>query len=124
MFCLRRGLEERAWSLSGRFGGGFYAIGMMISCLGAGNMFEANQAYVLVRAVTGGAASPIYGYGWSVGLVLAVVVGGVILGGIKSIAAVTEKLVPMMAGLYFVGAFAVIAMNIAAASRSGRCHCA
>ena len=40
------------------------------------------------------------------------VVGGVIVGGIKSIAAVTERLVPLMAGLYFMGAVTVILMNI------------
>ncbi len=114
MFYLRRGLEERGWGLSGRFLGGFYAIGIMIGCLGAGNMFQANQAYVQVRAATGGDASPVDGYGWVVGLVLAVIVGGVILGGIKSIAAVTEKLVPLMAGLYFFGALAVITLNFTA----------
>ena len=114
MFYLRRGLEERGWNLAGRALGGFYAVGIMIGCLGAGNMFQANQAYVQIRAVTGGDASPIDGYGWAVGLVLALVVGGVILGGIRSIAKVTERLVPFMAGLYFLGAIAVIAFNITA----------
>ncbi|MCO4747938.1 MAG: alanine:cation symporter family protein [Proteobacteria bacterium] len=114
MFYLRRGLEQRGWGGAGRVLGSFYAVGIMIGCLGAGNMFQANQAYVQVRAVTGGDASPIDGYGWAVGLVLALVVGGVILGGIRSIAAVTARLVPLMAGLYFVGAIAVILMNISA----------
>ena len=126
MFYLRRGLEERGWNLAGRALGGFYAVGIMIGCLGAGNMFQANQAYVQIRAVTGGDASPIDGYGWAVGLVLALVVGGVILGGIRSIAKVTERLVPFMAGLYFLGAIAVIAFNITAlparSSPSWRVH--
>ncbi len=114
MYYLSRGLEERGWGLAGRGLGGFYAVGIMIGCLGAGNMFQANQAYVQIRTVTGGADSPVDGYGWAVGLVLALVVGAVILGGIRSIAAVTAKLVPLMAGLYFVGAVAVIVMNIGA----------
>jgi len=114
MFYLSRGLEERGWPQAGRALGSFYAVGIMIGCLGVGNMFQANQAYVQMRAVTGGADSPLDGYGWAVGMVLAVVVGGVILGGIQSIAAVTEKLVPLMAGLYFAGAVTVIAMNITA----------
>ncbi|MFT5584882.1 MAG: AGCS family alanine or glycine:cation symporter [Cognaticolwellia sp.] len=114
MFYLRRGLQERGWDRAGRALGSFYAVGIMIGCLGVGNMFQANQAYVQIRAVTGGDASPIDDNGWMVGLVLALVVGGVILGGIRSIAKVTEKLVPFMAGLYFVGAIAVIIMNITA----------
>ncbi|MFT6146134.1 MAG: AGCS family alanine or glycine:cation symporter [Myxococcota bacterium] len=114
MFYLSRGLAERGWPQAGRGLGSFYAVGIVIGCLGVGNMFQANQAYVQIRAVTGGVDSPIDGYGWAVGLVLAVVVGGVILGGIQSIAAVTEKLVPLMAGMYFVGAVVVIAMNITA----------
>lgn len=114
MFYLRRGLEERGWGLTGRALGAFYALGIMIGCLGVGNMFQANQAYVQIRAITGGDASPVDGFGWAIGLALAVIVGGVILGGIKSIASVTEKLVPLMAGLYFVGALAVITLNISA----------
>lgn len=47
-----------------------------------------------------------------VGGVLAVLLGFVIIGGIKRIAAVTEKLVPAMAILYFIGAFAVIFNNL------------
>ncbi len=114
MFYLQRGLKERGWGRTGSALGAFYAIGIMIGCLGAGNMFQANQAFVQVQAISGGDASPIAGYGWAIGLVLALLVGGVILGGIRSIAAVTEKIVPVMAGLYFVGALIVIVAHITA----------
>lgn len=114
MFYLRRGLAERGLEGPGRLLGSFYAVGILIGCLGAGNMFQANQAFEQIRAATGGAASPVDGYGWAVGLALALVVGGVILGGIRSIAAVTERLVPLMAGLYVVGALAVIGLNFGA----------
>ena len=46
------------------------------------------------------------------GVVLAILLGFVIIGGIKRIAAVTEKLVPSMAIIYFIGAFAVIFANL------------
>lgn len=114
MFYLSRGLEERGWPSLGKAMGGFYAVGIVIGCLGIGNMFQANQAFVQLRAATGGDASPLDGYGWLVGIVLALIVGAVILGGIRSIASVTAKLVPFMAGLYFVAAVAVIVLNISA----------
>jgi len=114
MFYLARGLEERGLGALGRGLGAFYAFGIMVGCLGIGNMFQANQAYVQLRAATGGAEGPLEGMGWLVGLVLAVTVGAVILGGIRSIAAVTGRLVPFMAGLYFVGAVSVIVLNITA----------
>ncbi|MFK7986357.1 MAG: alanine/glycine:cation symporter family protein [Sandaracinaceae bacterium] len=114
MFYLSRGLTERGWPRVGKFMGGFYAVGIVIGCLGAGNMFQANQAYVQLRAATGGDASPLDGYGWLVGILLALIVGGVILGGITSIASVTDKLVPFMAILYVVGALTVIGLHLEA----------
>lgn len=112
MFTLRHGLEERGLGWLGKALGGFYAVGIVIGCLGIGNMFQANQAYVQLRAVTGGEHSVLNGYGWAIGLVLAVVVGAVIVGGIRSIASVTDKLVPFMAILYVVGALTVIGLHI------------
>lgn len=114
MFYLRRGLEERGFGLAGRALGSFYAVGIMIGCLGAGNMFQANQAFVQIQAITGGVEGPLAGKGWLVGVFLALTVGAVILGGIRSIAKVTERLVPFMAGFYFLGAVLVIALNVSA----------
>lgn len=112
MFTLREGLAERGLGGLGKVLGAFYAIGIVIGCLGIGNMFQANQAYVQLRAVTGGDTSPLDGYGWAIGLILAVVVGAVIVGGIRSIASVTDKLVPFMGILYVLAAVIVISMNI------------
>ena len=114
MFYLHQGLAERGMPGLGLGLGAFYAVGIMIGCLGIGNMFQANQAFVQLREATGGVEGPLGGMGWAVGLVLAVTVGAVILGGIRSIAAVTGRLVPFMAGLYFVGAISVIVLNITA----------
>ena len=73
MFYLERGLVERGWTGAGKALGFFYGVGIVIGCLGIGNMFQANQAFVQLREVTGGDASPLDGSGWLVGLVLAVV---------------------------------------------------
>jgi AGCS family alanine or glycine:cation symporter len=114
MFYLRNGLKERGLPRLGAGLGSFYALGVVIGCLGIGNMFQANQAFVQLRAATGGTASPLHGYGWAVGIALAVLVGAVIVGGIRSIAAVTARLVPLMAGLYLTGAVLVIGLNVSA----------
>ena len=94
----------------GKFIGAFYAIGIFIGALGIGNMFQSNQAYVQLNHVSGGALD---GLGWLVGLIMAVVVFSVIVGGIKSIAKVTEKIVLFMAMFYCLFAVIVILMNYA-----------
>jgi len=110
MYYLRKGLEERGMAGLGRFMGLFYAVGIFIGALGIGNMFQSNQAYVQLNTVFNGGLD---GYGWLVGLVMAVVVFMVIIGGIKSIARMTEKVVPFMAGFYCFFALIVIFMNYA-----------
>ncbi len=108
MYYLRKGFSERGMEGFGKFMGTFYAIGIFIGALGIGNMFQSNQAYVQLNNVTGGMFD---GLGWLVGLVMAAVVFSVIIGGIKSIARVTEKIVPFMAIFYCVFALIVIFMN-------------
>ncbi|WP_299946323.1 alanine/glycine:cation symporter family protein [uncultured Ruegeria sp.] len=108
MYFMRDGLAAQGRAGLGRFMGTFYAIGIFVGALGIGNMFQSNQAYVQLNTVAGGALD---GFGWLVGLILAGVVFAVIIGGIKSIAAVTEKVVPFMAVLYCVFAIIVILMN-------------
>jgi AGCS family alanine or glycine:cation symporter len=108
MYYLRQGFSERGMEGFGKFMGTFYAVGIFIGALGIGNMFQSNQAYVQLNSVTGGALD---GLGWLVGLILAAVVFSVIIGGIKSIARVTEKIVPFMAVFYCLFAIIVILMN-------------
>jgi AGCS family alanine or glycine:cation symporter len=113
MYYLRDGLAAKGLGGLGKFLSVFYAVAIVIGCLGIGNMFQANQAYVQILEVTGGnQASPLVGYGWAVGLAMAAIVALIIIGGIKSIASITSKLVPFMVLLYVVGALIVIAMNI------------
>jgi AGCS family alanine or glycine:cation symporter len=77
-------------------------------------MFQANQAYVQFVNVSGGDASPFATRGWLFGVILAILTALVIIGGIKSIARVTSKLVPFMALLYVTTALVVIGANISA----------
>jgi AGCS family alanine or glycine:cation symporter len=114
MYYLRDGLAQKGFPRLGKYLGNFFAVSIVIGCLGAGNMFQSNQAYVQLVEVSGGASSPLVGYGWLVGLVLAVMVGLIIVGGIKSIANVTARLVPFMILIYIVGAVIVLAMNATA----------
>lgn len=109
MYYLKRGFAERGMAGFGKFMGTFYAVGIFIGALGIGNMFQSNQAYVQLNNVSGGALD---GYGWLVGLIMALVVFAVIIGGIKSIAKVTEKIVPFMAIFYCLFALVVILLNI------------
>ncbi|MGC6511284.1 MAG: alanine/glycine:cation symporter family protein [Parvibaculales bacterium] len=112
MYYLRDGLAKRGYTGLGKYLGAFYAASIVIGCLGVGNMFQSNQAFVQLKEVSGGMDSPLVGYGWLVGLVMAALVGLILIGGIKSIANTTSKLVPFMVVIYVVGATIVIMMNI------------
>jgi len=95
--------------------GSIMAVVFAICCiggsLGGGNMFQANQAYEMVYGVTGGAEGPLAGKGWLFGIGLALMVGVVIIGGIKSIANVASKLVPAMGLLYLAAGLIVIGIH-------------
>ena len=109
MYYLERGLAERRWPRLGKALGAFYAASMVIGCLGIGSMFQSNQATAIVVEVTG---SPLLAdNAWLVGTLLAVLVGLVIVGGIRTIASTTVRLVPTMALLYVVSALVIIALN-------------
>ena len=88
--------------------GAFYAIAIVVGCLGIGNMFQSNQAFQQFIFITGGEASYFFDKGWLFGTILAGIVGLVIIGGIKGIARVTSKLVPFMTLTYVVGALLVL----------------
>jgi len=81
-----------------------FAVAAIISSFGTGNMPQVNSIAASLKATFG--IEEIV-----TGAVLSVLLGLIILGGIKRIAAVTEKLVPMMAIIYVIGALSVIVMN-------------
>ena len=113
MFYMDKGLAERNLPRLGKTLAWYYAFCIIIGTLGVGCMFQANQAYVQFVNVTGGDASMFATRGWLFGSILALLTAIVIIGGIKSIARVTSKLVPFMALLYVTTALVVIAMNYA-----------
>ncbi|MBN2136144.1 MAG: sodium:alanine symporter family protein [Acidobacteria bacterium] len=110
MYYIRYGLGDNAFS---RFLGGMFAIcGGMAALLGTGNMAQSNS-------ITLGAVEQLKKYGiisessgttYSVliGFVLVILVGMVIIGGIKRIGAVAEKIVPFMILFYFGGALIIL----------------
>ena len=114
MFYLDKGLAELKLPRFGKALAWYYAVCIIVGCLGAGCMFQANQAYVQFVNVTGGDTSIFAPRGWLFGGILAILTALVIIGGIKSIARVTSKLVPLMALLYVGTAFIVIGANYAA----------
>ena len=89
----------------------FFAIAAVFGSFGGGNMFQANQSFKQLLIATGGEASILNGYGWLFGFFLAFIVGIVIIGGIKGIAKVTEKVVPFMGGIYSLAALVIIFIN-------------
>ena len=82
-----------------------FAIFCILGSFGGGNMFQANQAHAQLINVVGDYP------GWITGVVMAIIVFLVIVGGLKSIASVTEKIVPFMAALYVGTALIIIVMN-------------
>jgi AGCS family alanine or glycine:cation symporter len=113
MYYLRRGLADLHWPRVGKALGVFYALAMVVGCLGIGNMFQSNQAAAIFIDVTGGQTSYFADKVWLVGLALAVCVALVIIGGIRSIALTTSRLVPAMALLYVVTAGLILIINFA-----------
>jgi AGCS family alanine or glycine:cation symporter len=111
MYAMVKGFAEIGRPKLGRFLGVFFAISLVVGCMGAGNMFQSNQAYMQFVNITGGAEGYFATHGYIFGLAMAIIVGLVILGGIKGIAKVTEKLVPFMALFYLTGALVVLAAN-------------
>ena len=114
MYYMDKGLAERNMPRLGKIMAWYYAICIVIGCLGVGCMFQANQAYVQFVNVTGGTEGFFASRGWLFGSILALLTGLVIIGGIKSIARVTSKLVPFMALLYVGTALVVIGANFSA----------
>ncbi|MEQ5792881.1 amino acid carrier protein [Muricauda sp. NFXS6] len=108
MNYLRYGLEKRNLKGFGKVLAGVFALLAVGASFGGGNMFQANQSFEQLA----GQFPVLAGNGFWFGVVTAILVGVVIIGGISSIARVTGKIVPVMASVYIVAALAVIIMNI------------
>ncbi len=108
MYYLTKGLEERGFARLGKTLAIIFAVLCIGASFGGGNAAQSNQAAMqLVESfgMTGGNARTI------VGLIMMVLVGIIIIGGIKRIASVTEKVVPFMALMYILACLYIILTN-------------
>ena len=106
MYYLTYGFENKGkLSYLGKILGVMYAVFIIGGAFGGGNMFQANQSYELFGKLTG---IPNYIYG----IILAILVGFVIVGGIKRIGETTEKIVPSMVTIYVAASLFIILSNI------------
>ncbi|WP_299128878.1 alanine/glycine:cation symporter family protein [uncultured Winogradskyella sp.] len=112
MYYLTKGLKAKGLDGLGKVLAALFAIFVIGGSFGGGNMFQVNQAFQLVENITGGEESFVHGYGWAFGLVMSILVGIVIIGGIKKIAKVTDKIVPFMVVIYVAASLFVIIANI------------
>ncbi|HEA21889.1 MAG TPA: amino acid carrier protein [Pricia antarctica] len=108
MNYLRYGLAKRNMGGLGKVLAAMFAVLAIGASFGGGNMFQANQSFEQLA----GQFPALVGNGFWFGVVTAILVGVVIIGGIRSIAKVTGKIVPLMASIYVLAALAVIIMNI------------
>ncbi|MFC8275300.1 alanine/glycine:cation symporter family protein [Streptomyces sp. NPDC057271] len=119
MHYLPKGLAER-------FGKNGKTLGKVLAVLASffvlffglfgGNLFQVNQSYAQLVSVTGGESGLMGSSAGALffGILIAALVGIVLLGGIRSIASVTSKLVPAMAGIYIAACLVVILVNVTA----------
>ena len=108
MYYLSKGLKEIGFGTFGKILGVLFAVLCVGASFGGGNAFQSNQAAVQIASLLGlkGGATGVI-----IGICLAIFVGIVIIGGIKRIAKITEKIVPFMAGLYIVASLIIIFAN-------------
>jgi AGCS family alanine or glycine:cation symporter len=111
MIYLKKGFTE-LYNLPavGKFLGALYAVLAIMASFGGGNMFQGNQTYELLSKTF----PSLQGMNWIVGIVLAFFAAIVLLGGIKRIASVTSKMVPIMCGFYVLTCSLIILKNVGA----------
>lgn len=110
MYYLSKGLKEKNLEKLGKFLAAVFAIMAVGGSFGGGNMFQSNQAtsiFLNTFDLNTERNTIIFG------VLMAIMVGIVIIGGIKRIATVTEKIVPFMAAIYVGAALIILGMNYA-----------
>ncbi len=110
MSYLDKGLSERGMKGLGKVLAVMFAILCIGGSFGGGNTFQVSQSLGILRTQI-----PVFDeMPWLYGLVMAVLVGIVILGGIKRIAATAEKIVPLMCGMYVLACLFILVMHVGA----------
>jgi len=104
MHYLSEGLKEKNLPGLGGLLAGLFCVLCIGGSFGGGNAFQVVQSLDLIKTVVPALDS----YPWIYGLILSILVGIVILGGIKSIARVASYIVPFMCGIYLLACFFII----------------
>jgi AGCS family alanine or glycine:cation symporter len=108
MYYLSRGLKEKGFENLGKITAVIFAICCIGGSFGGGNAAQSNQATVVVKQLLGLESTSA---GAIIGVIMAILVGIIIIGGIKRIASVTEKVVPFMAVLYLLACTYILLIN-------------
>jgi len=108
MYYISKGLKERGFEMLGKIAAIFFAIFCIGGSFGGGNAAQSNQATIVLKDLMNLQGS---GSGFWIGVILAILVGIIIIGGIKRIAQVTEKVVPFMAVMYLLACLYIILSN-------------
>lgn len=108
MYYLRDGLAAKGFPKLGMLLAFLFALMAVGGSVGGGNMLQANQAFEQMAIFFPSLGKDGFWYG----VIMAVIVGLVIVGGIKSIARVTSRIVPFMAVLYVTASLVIIFMHI------------
>ena len=108
MYYISRGLKSKGFKTLGTVAASLFAVFCIGGSFGGGNAAQSNQATIVIKN--------LFGYestfaGAMIGIVLAILVGIIIIGGIKRIASVTEKVVPFMALLYILACIYILGIN-------------
>ena len=111
MYYLRKGFAERGMKPVGLALAGFFAVMCVFASFGGGNVFQINQVTAQLVNVTGGEDSYFQHNQWVFGVLMALLTALVIIGGIRGIAKVTGKLVPLMCLTYVVSCVGVLTVN-------------
>ena len=111
MFYIERGFAKKGYHKLGKTLAYVFALACLPGTVGGGCMLQTNQAAQQFIVITGGENSFFAAHTWVIGLIVAILVGMVIVGGIKSIANVTSKVVPIMCIIYLAACLIIIAAN-------------
>ncbi len=111
MFYMEKGFAEKNMPKIGKLFAYIFTIACIPATFGGGCMLQTNQAAQQFIVITGGENSFFAQHSWIFGLFIAVMVALVIVGGIKSIANVTSKIVPVMCIVYMLACLTIIVLH-------------
>ena len=109
MYYLSKGLKSKGFKTLGTVAAALFAVFCIGGSFGGGNAAQSNQAAEVIENLFMIESSTSSGA--IIGLIMALIVGLIIIGGIKRIASVTEKIVPFMALLYLLACIYILAIN-------------